>query len=54
MLPEKIFENLRTVVAISVLFEEFLEKLCLKFLPLILSASPNMMLLVRSFSIMRA
>ena len=33
MLPHKIFENLHTVVAILVLFEQFLGKVCLNFLP---------------------
>ena len=54
MLPRKIFENLHTVVAILVLFEQNLGKFCLKFLPLILSVAPNMMHFVRMFSIMRA
>ena len=31
MLPRKIFENLHTVVAILVLFEQFLGKFCLNF-----------------------
>ena len=43
MLPWKVFENLHTVVAILVLLEEVLGKLCLNFLPLILSVAPNMM-----------
>ena len=50
----KIFENLHTVVAILVLFEQFLGKFCLNFLPLNLSVSPNTMHFVRTFSIMRA
>ena len=54
MLPRKIFENLHTVVAILVLFEQFLSKFYLNFLPLNLSVSPNMMHFVRTFSIMRA
>ena len=54
MLPRKIFENLHAVIAILVLFENFLRKFCLNFLTLILSASPNMMHFVRTFSIMRA
>ena len=33
MLLQKIFENLRTVVAILVLFKQFLGKLCLNFCP---------------------
>ena len=54
MLPRKFFENLRTVMAIKVLFEQFSGKFCLYFWPLILSASPNMMLFVRTVSIMHA
>ena len=54
MLPRKFFENLHTVVAILVLFEQILSKFCLNFLPLILSVAPNMMHFVRAFSIMRA
>ena len=54
MLPQKIFENLHTVVAILVLFEQFLGKFCLNFLPLNLSVSPNMIHFVRTFSIMPA
>ena len=54
MLPQKIFEILHTVVAILVLFEQFLGKFCVNFLPLNLSVSPNMMHFVRTFSIMRA
>ena len=50
----EIFENLHTTVAILVLSEQFSDKFCLKFLTLILSASPNMMHFVRTFSIMRA
>ena len=52
--PGKIFENLHTVVAILVLFEQIKGTFCLNFLPLILSVSPNMMHFVRTFSIMRA
>ena len=51
--PE-IFENLHTVVAILVPFEQFLRKFCLNFLPLNPSVSRNMMHFVRTFSIMRA
>ena len=51
MLPWEIFENLHTVEAILVLFEQFLGKFCLKFLPLFLSASPNAMHFVGTFSI---
>ena len=61
MLPRKIFGNLRTVVAILVLFEQFLGKFCLNFLRLNLSVSPNMMHFVMihmmhfdTFLIMRA
>ena len=43
MLPPNFFFNLHTVVAILVLFEQFLGKLCLNFLPLNLSVLPNMM-----------
>ena len=46
-------ENLHTVVAILVLFEQIIGTFCLNFLPLILSVSPNMHF-VRTFSIMRA
>ena len=41
-------------MAILVLFEYFSRKLCLNYLTLIQSASPNMMHFVRTFSIMRA
>ena len=54
MLPRKNFENLHAVMAILVLFEQFLGKFCLNFLTLILSASPNIMHFVRTFSTMRA
>ena len=54
MLHRKIFNNLRTVMAILVLFEQCSCKFYLCFLPLTLSASPNMMLFVRTVSIMRA
>ena len=53
MLPWKIFENLHTVVAILALFEQFLGKFCLNFLPLNLSVSPNMMHFFHTFLIMR-
>ena len=33
MLPQKIFEILHTEVAILVLFKQFLDKVCLNFLP---------------------
>ena len=54
MLPRKNFENLRTVMAILVLFEQFSGKVCSYFWPLNLSASPNMMHFVRTVSIIRA
>ena len=54
MLPRKSFEILHAVMAISVLFEQFSNKFCLIFLTLILSALPNMMHFVRTYSIMRA
>ena len=54
MLPRKIFESLHALLAILVLFKQFLGKFCLNFLLLNLSVSPNMMHFVRSFSIMRA
>ena len=41
-------------MAILVLFEQFLRKFCLNFLPLNPSVSPNIMHFVRTFSIMRA
>ena len=50
MLPRNIFENLPTAVAILALFEQFLGKFCINFLPLNLSVSPNMMQFVRAFS----
>ena len=51
MLPGKIFENLHAGMAILVLFEQFSGKLCLNFLTLTLSASPNMIHFVRTFLI---
>ena len=54
MLTREIFENLHAVMAILVLFGKFSSKLCLYFLTLILSTSPNMMHFVRTFSIMSA
>ena len=54
MLPKEIFENLHTVVAIFALLEQFSGKFCLKFLPLNMSVSSNMMHYVRTFLIMRA
>ena len=50
----KTLKNLHTVVAILVLFEQFLRKFCLNFLPLNLSVSQNITHFVRIFSIMRA
>ena len=37
MLPRKFFENLRSVIAMLVLFKQFLRKILWKFLPLTLS-----------------
>ena len=57
MLTRKILENLHTVMAILLLFEQFLGKFCLNYMPLPLinlNVSPNMMDFVRTFSIMRA
>ena len=54
MLPQKFFRNLHTVVAILVLFEQFLSKFCSNCLPLNLNVSLNMMHFVRTFLIMRA
>ena len=54
MLSRKIFENLHTVMAILVVFEQFSGKACSYFWPLSLSSSPNMMCFVRAVSIMRA
>ena len=54
MLLWKIFENLRTVEAILALFELFLGKFCVNFLPLNLSVLPNMMHFVHTFSITRS
>ena len=47
-------ENLHAVLAILLLFEQFLGKFCLNFLPLNLSVSPNTMHFVRLFLIMRS
>ena len=52
--PKKFLKIYHTVVAILVLFEQFLGKFCLNFLPLNLSVSPNVMHFVRTFSIMLA
>ena len=54
MLPRKKFENLHAAMAILVLFEQFSDKLCLKFSTLILSASRNITYFVPTFSIVRA
>ena len=54
MLHREIFEILHAIMTILALFENFLGKLCLNFLTLILSTSPNMVHFVRTFSIMRA
>ena len=54
MPPRKFFKNLHTAVAILILFEQFLRKYCLNFLPLNLSVSQNITHFVRIFSIMRA
>ena len=50
----KIFENLRTVMAILALFEQFSGKVCSYFWPLTLNALSNMMHFVSTVSIMRA
>ena len=52
MLPRKFFENLRSVMAILVLFGQFLGQILLKFLPQILSSFPNMMHFIRTFRLM--
>ena len=54
MLPREILEILHAVVAILVLFQHFSGKFCLNILTLILITSPNMMDLVRTFSVIRA
>ena len=48
MLSRKIFKNLHTMMAILALFEQFLVKFCINFLPLNLNVSPNMMHFVRN------
>ena len=53
MLTRKIFENLHTAMAIFVLFEQFLRKVCHIFGLPTLNASP-MMHFVRTVSIMHA
>ena len=52
--PRKNFENLHTVMAILLLFEQLLCKICLNFLLLFMNVSPNMMHFGCTFSIMRA
>ena len=54
MLPRKIFDNYLALMVVLVLVEQFSGKLCLNFLTLILSASPNLIHFVPTFSIMRA
>ena len=54
MLPRTIFENLRTVMVILALFEQFSGKVCSYFWPLTLSASSNMVHFVSTVSITRA
>ena len=54
MIPQKICKITHAVMAILVLFEHFSSKLCINFLTLILSTSPNMLHFVRTFSIVRA
>ena len=54
MLPQNNFENLHAVTAILVIFENFSGKFCLNFLTLILSALPNVMHFLRTFSILHA
>ena len=54
MFLRKIFNNLHSVMAILVFFEQFSGEACLYFRPLTLSASPNMMHFVRTVSIMCA
>ena len=54
MHPRQIFENLHTVMAVLVLFEQFSGKFCLYFLPLTLNVSPNMLHFVRTVSILFA
>ena len=54
MLPGKNLKKLHAIMAFLVLFELFSGKFCLSFMTLIVSASPNMIHFVRTFSIMRA
>ena len=53
MIPRKIFENFDTVVTFLVLLKQFSGNFCLNSVPLILSVSPNVMVFVLKFSIMR-
>ena len=50
MLPRKNFANLHAVMGILVLFKYISRKFCLNFLTLIVSASPNILHFVRTFS----
>ena len=50
MLLRKFFENVHAAMAVLVLFVKFSRKFCSNFLTLILSASPNMIYFVRTFS----
>ena len=54
MLSRKKFENLHTIMAVLVLFEQISSKISSYFWPLTLSASSNMMHFVRTVSNMRA
>ena len=54
MLPQKIFENLHTVMVILALFKQFSGKVSSYFWPVTLSALSNMMHFVSTVSIMRA
>ena len=51
MLSRKVFKNLDTVMAILALLDNFYGKFCLIFLPLTLSASPNMIHFIHTFLI---
>ena len=55
MLLREIFETLHAVMTILVLFQHFTGKLCTNFLTLILSTSPDWLMVhfVRTFSIAR-
>ena len=54
MLPQKKFENSRTVIVILALFKQFSGKVCSYFWLLTLSASSNMMHFVSTILITRA